>query len=121
MKALEGGGRVTVNDIKKRFEPRLRIRLEKLRARGIVVREGKGGAHREFTYRLVRPDVAAKAIREKGGGLARAAKDRLEQRECPDCMIKIACARSRCLEAFHRGDAMAVDSTDSGSEIGGKR
>jgi hypothetical protein len=33
----------------------------------------RGGAHRTFTYRLLRPDLAAKAIGEKGG-LARAAK-----------------------------------------------
>jgi hypothetical protein len=38
--------------------------------RGIVVREGRGGAHREFTYRSVRPHLAAKAIGEPGGGLA---------------------------------------------------
>ena len=47
------------------FEPRVRMKLNKLRVRGIVVREGKGGAHREFTYRLLRPDVAAKAIARK--------------------------------------------------------
>ena len=33
----------------------------------------EGGAHRKFTYRLVKPDLAAKALGEKGG-LARAAK-----------------------------------------------
>jgi hypothetical protein len=53
-------------------EVRVRRRLEKLRVRGVVVREGKGRSHREFTYRLVRPDRAAKAIGESGGGLARA-------------------------------------------------
>jgi hypothetical protein len=50
LKALEGGGPVTVNDILKHFERRVRIRLNKLRVRGVVVREGRGGAHREFTY-----------------------------------------------------------------------
>jgi hypothetical protein len=61
------GGRVTVNDILKHFEYRVRMRLEKLRVRGVVVREGRGGAHRQFTYRLLRPDRAAKALGEKGG------------------------------------------------------
>ena len=79
LKALEGGDPVTVHDITKRFGPRLRVRLEKLRVREVVVREGKGGAHREFTYRLVRPDIAAKALGEKGG-LARGAKVTSEQR-----------------------------------------
>ena len=69
LKALEGGS-ATVNDITKRFERLVRIKLEKLRVRGVVVREGRGGAHREFTYRLLRPDRAAKALNEKGGGLS---------------------------------------------------
>jgi hypothetical protein len=73
LKALEGGP-ATVNDILKRFERRVRIRLNKLRVRRVVVREGRGGAHREFTYRLLRPDLAAKALGEKGGGLSRAAE-----------------------------------------------
>jgi hypothetical protein len=72
LRALEGGP-VTVNDIGKRFEARVRMRLNKLRVRGIVLREGKGGAHRKLTYKLLHPDLAAKAIGEKGG-LARAAK-----------------------------------------------
>lgn len=72
LSGLEGGP-VTVNDITKRFEIRVRVRLNKLRVWGIVLREGRGGAHREFTYRLLRPDLAAKAIGEKGG-LARASK-----------------------------------------------
>jgi hypothetical protein len=97
LKALEGGGPATVNDILKRYERRVRMRLNKLRVRGVVVREGRGGAHREFTYRLVRPDVAAKSLGEKGG-LARTAK------------VK-----------FPRRDVTAVDSADNGSEIGGKR
>ncbi|HZZ24723.1 MAG TPA: hypothetical protein VFE60_20015 [Roseiarcus sp.] len=69
LKALEGGGPATVNDILRHFERRVRIRLNKLRVRGVVVREGRGGAQREFTYRLLRPDIAAKALGEKGGGL----------------------------------------------------
>jgi hypothetical protein len=73
LNALERGP-VTVNDILKHFGRRVRIRLDKLRVRGVVVREGRGGAHREFTYSLLRPDLAAKALREKGGGLARAAE-----------------------------------------------
>jgi hypothetical protein len=50
----------------------VRMRLEKLRVRGVVVREGRGGAHREYTYLLLRPDRAAKALGERGGGLSRA-------------------------------------------------
>jgi hypothetical protein len=80
LKALEGGGPVTVNDVTKRFISRVRMRLEKLRVRGVVVRENRGRAHREFTYKLLRPDRAAKALSEKGGGLARAAKVTSEQR-----------------------------------------
>ena len=44
LKALEGGRPATVNDIAKRFARRVRIRLERLRVRGVVVREGRGGA-----------------------------------------------------------------------------
>jgi hypothetical protein len=72
LKALEGGP-AAVNDIVKRFERRARIRLDKLRVRGVVTREGKGGPHREFTYRLLRPDLASKALGAKGGGLSHAA------------------------------------------------
>jgi hypothetical protein len=76
LKALERGP-VTVNDIandiSKHFIGRVRLKVEKLRVRGVVIREGKGGAHRKFTYKLVRPDLAAKALAEKGG-LARAGK-----------------------------------------------
>jgi hypothetical protein len=80
LKALEDRP-VTVNDILKHFERRVRIRLNKLRVRVIVLREGKGGAHREFTYRLLRPELAAKAFRERGGGLARAARVIPKRRE----------------------------------------
>jgi hypothetical protein len=73
LKALEGGP-VTVNDVAKRFVGRVRIKLEKLRVRGVVIREGKGKAHREFTYKLVRRHLARKAIGEAGGGLSRGAK-----------------------------------------------
>jgi hypothetical protein len=71
LKALKSGKPATVNDILKHFERRVRIKLDKLRVRGVVLREGRGGAHREFTYRLLRPYVAAKALGAKGGGLAR--------------------------------------------------
>jgi hypothetical protein len=51
----------------KRFERFLRMRLNKLGVSGIVAREGRGGAHRNFTYKLTRRlDIAAKALREKG-------------------------------------------------------
>jgi hypothetical protein len=80
LKALEGGQPITVNDVTRRFIVRVRMRLEKLRVRGIVVREGRGRAHREFTYRLVRPDRVVEAIRETGGGLSRAEKVTRERR-----------------------------------------
>jgi hypothetical protein len=44
----------------------VRTRLNMLRARGVVIREGRGGAHREFTYKLLRPGASAMAIRKKG-------------------------------------------------------
>jgi hypothetical protein len=73
LRSLEGGP-VTVNavadEIAEYFLCRVRIKLEKLRVRGIVAREGRGGAHREYTYRLVRPEQAARALSEKGGGLS---------------------------------------------------
>jgi hypothetical protein len=75
LKALEDGP-ATVNDILKHFERRVRIRLDKLRVRGVVTREGRGGPHREFTYRVLRPELAAKALRDKGGGRARPAPER---------------------------------------------
>jgi predicted ArsR family transcriptional regulator len=78
LRALEGGQPVTVNDVTMRFmvcvRNRVRTRLEKLRVRGVVVQEGKGGRNREFTYTLIRRDRVAKAISEKGDGLARASK-----------------------------------------------
>jgi hypothetical protein len=73
LRALEDGP-TTVNDILKHFGRRVRIKLDKLRVRGVVIREGRGGAHREFTYRLVRPNLAAKALGERGG-LANAPKN----------------------------------------------
>jgi hypothetical protein len=73
LKVLEDGRPTTVNDIIYQLESCVRIKLEKLRVRGIVIREGRSGPHREFTFRLVRPDLAAKALSEKGGGLSRRA------------------------------------------------
>jgi hypothetical protein len=64
--ALEDGP-VTVRDITKRVERRLRIKLDKLRVRGLVLRKGRGGTYREFTYELVQRELAATALREKGG------------------------------------------------------
>ncbi len=72
LKALEGGP-VTVNDIVTRFTGPVRSKLEKLRRHGAVLRDGKGGAHREFTYALLLPNRAAEALTEKGG-LSLAAK-----------------------------------------------
>jgi hypothetical protein len=80
LKALESGP-VTVNsvadEIAKYFLCRVRIKLEKLRVRCVVVREGRGGTHCKYTYRLVQPDRAAEALREKGGGLSGYEKRRL--------------------------------------------
>jgi hypothetical protein len=71
LKTLESGQPVTANEVTARFLVQVRTRLEKLRVRGVVVRENRGGSNREFTYKLIRPDRAAAAITEKGGGLAR--------------------------------------------------
>jgi hypothetical protein len=57
-RALEGGGPVTIKDIIKRLEGPVRRKLDRLRVRGVVVREGRGGPYREFTYTL-RPEFAA--------------------------------------------------------------
>jgi hypothetical protein len=65
LSALEGGP-VTVNDITKRFEIRVRVRLNMLRVWGIVLREGRGGAHRKFTYRLLRADLCREGDRREG-------------------------------------------------------
>jgi hypothetical protein len=59
LKVLEDGP-ATLNDIVERLEGRVRIRLNMLRSRGVVIREGRGGAHREFTYKLLRPGAIAK-------------------------------------------------------------
>ena len=70
LKALEDGRPVTVNDvldhlkahIVRRLEAPIRDKLNRLRVRGVVVREGRGGPNRKFTYRLVKPELAAEAI-----------------------------------------------------------
>ena len=49
------------------------MRLEELRVRGVVVRDGRGHLI-EFTCKLMRPCRAVKAIGETGGGLSRTAK-----------------------------------------------
>jgi hypothetical protein len=46
LKALKGGKPATVNDILKHFARRVRIKLDKLRVRGVVIRQGRGGARR---------------------------------------------------------------------------
>jgi hypothetical protein len=73
LRALQGGP-VTVDDIIRRIEKPARMKLAKLRVRGAVLREGRGGAHRKFSYKLLRPDRVAEALTEKGGGLAHATK-----------------------------------------------
>jgi hypothetical protein len=67
-------GPSTVDEIVERLKGRVRIRLNMLRTHGVVIREGRGGAHPEFTYKLLRHGVGVKAIREKSG-LARAAPE----------------------------------------------
>jgi predicted transcriptional regulator len=66
MNALDHGP-ATVEEIAKRLERPLRLKLNKLRVRGLIVREGRGGSYREFTYRLVNRDLAARALSSKGG------------------------------------------------------
>jgi predicted transcriptional regulator len=73
LKALEEGP-VTVEDMLKQFERRIRIRLQKLCVRGLVLRQGRGGPHRMYTYTLLDRDRAAKALKAKGG-LATTAKN----------------------------------------------
>jgi hypothetical protein len=46
LKALEGGP-VTVDDIVTRFKGPVRSKLEKLRRRAVVLRDGKGGGRTE--------------------------------------------------------------------------
>jgi hypothetical protein len=69
------------NELAEHFLDRVRIKLEKLRVRGIVLRGGREGAHRQYTYRLLRPDRVAMALCEKGGGLSRNKKRRLRVAE----------------------------------------
>jgi hypothetical protein len=47
LEAVESGP-VTVDDVLVRLERRVRERLEKLRRRGVLIREGRGGAHRKY-------------------------------------------------------------------------
>jgi hypothetical protein len=58
LRALQSGP-VTIDDIIRRIEKPVRMKLEKLRVRGVVLREGRGGAHRKFIYKLLRPDRVA--------------------------------------------------------------
>jgi predicted ArsR family transcriptional regulator len=107
LRALERGP-VTVDDIIWRLEIPVRIKLEKLRVRGVVIREGRGGRHRKFTFRLLHPDRAAKALSEKGGGLSLTAKAAPEaqppaQGELPSASIAWA-ARQRQRASLKRSN-----------------
>ena len=93
LKALESGP-VTVNDIVTRFTGPVRSKLEKLRRHRAVLRDGKGGAHREFTYTLLRPNRAAQALTEKGG-LSLAAKAAKETRPPPQLLSKPVASAAR--------------------------
>jgi hypothetical protein len=75
LKALESG-----NDIVTRFTGPVRSKLEKLRRHRAVLRDGKGGAHREFIYTLLHPNRAADALTQKGG-LSLAAKETRPSRQ----------------------------------------
>ena len=104
-----GDGPVTVDDITKRLEKWVRIKLEKLRVRGVVIRDGRGGPRRKFTYRLLRPDRAAEALREKGGGLSHAAKAAPEtqppaQSELLSALIAGAARQRRCASLKRSSD-----------------
>jgi hypothetical protein len=72
LRALEDGP-ATVSDIIKRFDKPVREKLERLRVRGALRREGRGGAHREFTFTLLCPDRAAKALSGNRDRVSRAA------------------------------------------------
>jgi hypothetical protein len=99
LKALEGGP-VTVDDIVTRFKGPVRSKLEKLRRRAVVLRDGKGGAYRKFTYTLLRPDRAAEALTEKGG-LSPAANAAKETGPFPSTLsIPVASAARRRRHAF---------------------
>jgi hypothetical protein len=92
LKALESGP-VTVDDIVTRFEKTVRVKLEKLRVRGVVIREGRGGPHRKFTFTLSRADCAARALSERGGGLSPVAKPASEARSPAQSELPSAAAR----------------------------
>jgi hypothetical protein len=57
-----GRGPGTVKEIADRLESRVRFRLDRLRVRSLVIREGRGGAHRQFTYSLLRPEPIERRI-----------------------------------------------------------
>jgi hypothetical protein len=52
-------GPATTKEIALRLERRIRDRLDRLRVRRLVLREGKGGPHRQYTYSVPRsPPIA---------------------------------------------------------------
>jgi hypothetical protein len=86
LRALQGGP-ITVDDIIRRIEKPVRMKLERLRVRGAVLWEGRGGAHRKFSYKLL--DRGAEALTEKGGRLAYATKAVPETRP----PLKVSCCQ----------------------------
>jgi hypothetical protein len=47
-------GPATVKGIAVRLQDRVRIQLERMRVHGSVLRDGRGGPHHEFIYKLLR-------------------------------------------------------------------
>jgi hypothetical protein len=126
LRALESGP-ITVDEILRRLEAPVRTKLEKLRVRGVVMREGRGGAHRKFTFTLLHPDRAATALKEKGG-LAPAVKaasdvrlpcspmqlersDVLPQKEDPRHSLRGKLLRARAENLARRGRATSKNNS----------
>ena len=82
-----------------------------------MIREGRGGRHRKFTFRLLHPDRAAKALSEKGGRLSLTAKA-----ECPPASS--TCTRPNSQAAmsdpiFTRYEAHSFTVLYSHNKVGG--
>jgi hypothetical protein len=57
-------GPATVKEITLCIERRVRYKLDGMRRAGIVIREGRGGAYREYTYKLWNQDHGPGTERE---------------------------------------------------------
>ena len=65
LKALEGGP-ATVNDINKRLERLVRIKLERLRVRGVVVREGTRRRAPAVHLQTIKPRPRREGVQREG-------------------------------------------------------